>query len=316
MMVLTLQRKKKPWPDVGDLTFSPDGTRLLAVGTGVAYPRPSPPPELWDATAGKRVATLSAGVSHSHPSGRWLFASDDKGRFVAHDLQTGETRATSVEGFRVGYPQPTPDGRRVVFNLRPPTGWDTAGIAIHKWTPDGTLGPGRTIPPPPKDGPLSSYSGPHLLPDGERFAAHRTGLGDPPRVTLFSLADGSALSTTTLDVQDRPLLAVAPDGSRYAAAIKTVLFAWDDPGGGAAPRVAKNDGRKQFTAIAWHPSGTYLAATSNDETVKLFDTRSWAVAKTYTWDVGRLRGVCFAPDGLRAAVGSDTGQVVVFDLDL
>ena len=37
---------------------------------------------------------------------------------------------------------------------------------------------------------------------------------------------------------------------------------------------------------------------------------------TFTWDVGRLRSVAFSPDGTRAAVGSDTGKVVVWDVDL
>jgi hypothetical protein len=40
------------------------------------------------------------------------------------------------------------------------------------------------------------------------------------------------------------------------------------------------------------------------------------VAQTYSWAVGRLRSVCFSPDGMRAAVGSDTHKVVVFDVDV
>lgn len=78
----------------------------------------------------------------------------------------------------------------------------------------------------------------------------------------------------------------------------------------------QNDSGRWFTALAFHPSGHYLAATSNDATVKLYDTATWQVAKTYTWDVGRLRSVAFSPDGTRAAVGSDTGKVVVWDVDL
>lgn len=71
-----------------------------------------------------------------------------------------------------------------------------------------------------------------------------------------------------------------------------------------------------FTGMAFHPSGRYLAATSNDATVKLYDTASWQLATSFTWDVGRLRSVAFSPDGTLAAVGSDTGRVVVWDVDL
>lgn len=77
-----------------------------------------------------------------------------------------------------------------------------------------------------------------------------------------------------------------------------------------------NDNRKHFTAIAFHPSGRYLAATSNDATVKLYDTDTWQLAKTFEWNVGRLRSVAFSPDGALAAVGSDTGKIVVWDVDL
>lgn len=75
-------------------------------------------------------------------------------------------------------------------------------------------------------------------------------------------------------------------------------------------------GKHKVTGLAFHPSGRVLAATSNDETVKLFDTATWTLAKTFTWKVGRMRSVAFSPDGTLAAAGSDSGQVVVWDVDL
>lgn len=108
-------------------------------------------------------------------------------------------------------------------------------------------------------------------------------------------------------------------GSRASASVVVQSGIWlrvqrgDDFG--AAPQHLRNDGRKHFTGVAFHPSGRYLAATSNDETVKLYDTTTWDVARTFTWDIGRLRGVAFSRDGALAAVGSDTGKVVVWDVD-
>ncbi len=81
-------------------------------------------------------------------------------------------------------------------------------------------------------------------------------------------------------------------------------------------RVVENDNKKHFTGIAFHPSGRYLAATSNDATVKLYDTTTWEVARTFTWEIGRMRSIAFSPDGTLAAAGSDTGKVVVWDVDL
>ncbi|MCE9567205.1 MAG: hypothetical protein K8U57_34820 [Planctomycetes bacterium] len=78
----------------------------------------------------------------------------------------------------------------------------------------------------------------------------------------------------------------------------------------------KNDNKKRFTGIAFHPSGKYLATASNDATVKFYDTTSWQVAKAFTWDIGKMRSVAFSPDGTLAAAGSGTGKVVVWDVDL
>jgi WD40 repeat protein len=58
-----------------------------------------------------------------------------------------------------------------------------------------------------------------------------------------------------------------------------------------------------------------LATTSNDTSATIWDTTTWEVRRRYVWQIGRLRTVAFAPDGLRCAAGSDTGQIVVWDLD-
>jgi WD40 repeat protein len=84
----------------------------------------------------------------------------------------------------------------------------------------------------------------------------------------------------------------------------------------AKPLTFRNDCREEFTALAFHPSGRFLAATSNDATVKLYDTQTWAVAQAYTWGVGRLGSVTFSPDGMLAAAGGDTSKIVIWDVDV
>lgn len=84
----------------------------------------------------------------------------------------------------------------------------------------------------------------------------------------------------------------------------------------APPIRLLNKSRRHYTGLAFHPSGAYMAATSNDATVTFFDTRTFAEARTFQWQIGRLRSVAFSPDGALAAVGSDRGQVVVWDVDL
>jgi WD40 repeat protein len=76
-----------------------------------------------------------------------------------------------------------------------------------------------------------------------------------------------------------------------------------------------NSSRQDVTAAAFSPNGKLLATTSNDTTVTMWDTATWQPIRQYGWEIGRLRAVAFAPDGLTCAAGSDTGKVVLFDVD-
>jgi len=116
--------------------------------------------------------------------------------------------------------------------------------------------------------------------------------------------------------KDLNSVAASPDGRFVAAQYLRVLVVWRASNFAEPPTEVIQLGRKHFTGIAFHPSGKYLAATSNDETVKLYDTATWELAHTFTWKVGRMRSIAFSPDGAIAAAGSDKGQVVVWDVDL
>jgi WD40 repeat protein len=92
------------------------------------------------------------------------------------------------------------------------------------------------------------------------------------------------------------------------------LLVWSVPELGEAKKVL-NDTRKHFTSLAYHPSGNFLFATSNDATVHVFDTTTWQRVRRFTWKLGRLRSVAVSPDGTLAAAGGDKGEVVVWDVD-
>jgi WD40 repeat protein len=114
---------------------------------------------------------------------------------------------------------------------------------------------------------------------------------------------------------DRTRLLFRPDGKQLIGVHKLCLLVWPIPGGGK-PELVRNDSRKHFTAAAFHPSGRYLFTTSNDTTVTVWDAASWGRVTRFTWQVGRLRSVAVSLDGALAAAGSDSGQVIVWDVDL
>jgi|GEM_PF-4100509 len=109
---------------------------------------------------------------------------------------------------------------------------------------------------------------------------------------------------------------ISPKGDLIASVCNTEIRLYSRARRWQRFRSIKADGRKHFTDVAFHPNGGYLAVTSKDETVKLYDTATWDVAHTFTWKIGRMRSIAFSPDGALAAAGSDKGQVVVWDVDL
>lgn len=169
-------------------------------------------------------------------------------------------------------------------------------------------------------GPDHACWGAAYFPNGERFiAVERTGSDSGHWVIQLVVRDSA--TGEVVDSYPCPYIAVgrmafSPGGEWLLAEVRMTLAIWSGRDVANGPHLVHNDNRKHFTGIAFHPSGHYLAATSNDHTVKLYDTATWKVARTFTWNVGRLRSVAFSPDGTRAAVGSDKGQIVVWDVDL
>jgi WD40 repeat protein len=155
-----------------------------------------------------------------------------------------------------------------------------------------------------------------LLPSEDRFLVVENHSNSRTRVALRSLETGEILATGRIPNRTATALALSPDGTRAVVLSEMSLFVYTTSKLKAAPRKVTNDNRKHFTGIAFHPSGRYLAATSNDATVKLYDTTTWALARTFTWDIGKMRSIAFSPDGTLAAAGSDTGKVVVWDVDI
>jgi WD40 repeat protein len=316
--VIVLEGKKG---DVTHLAFGPGGGLLAASGGGRGL-------EIWDLPSGNKWGRYAKGVHLRdgspafHPTRPLCYAPAYDG-VVAIETDTKKAR-TLKPPIRPYFGESgwglTPDGEALVGYF------DTLnGIGLFRRKPDDTLKPAWSIKT--ERGTRASRDPMRPLairvsPDGEWFVCVEADRGRfgwdwrPVQVSVRSMKDGTILRNVPLPSGTHPWPAVAPAGRHFVTVCLGRFLLWKADDLSAKPAEVKNDNRRHFTGIAFHPSGRYLAATSNDATVKLYDTTTWKLAKTYTWDIGRMRSIAFSPDGTLAAAGSDSGKVVVWDVDL
>lgn len=294
---------------VESLAFSPDGGTLAV---SAAFEQAV----VHDLTGTRPPVLIGGGRLPGHtvlrfePGGRVLAASTMDGR-TRFDRDSGVALGVSprdplARGLVVGF-DVTPSGDRLI----------TSQIEIDRsrlcgWEPEGE---GWGLLWSAESGDSSD---PALSADGRRAAhvAFETGnYALPPRLRVYDAVTGELVASRPFPYTELPEPHYRPDGRQVVAVHEMTLVVWDPiiPG---KPALVRNDSRRHFTAAAYHPSGRYLFTTGNDATVTVWDTDSWARVRRFDWDIGRLRSVAVSPDGLLAAAGSDTGRVVVWDVDV
>jgi WD40 repeat protein len=231
------------------------------------------------------------------------------------DLASGAVTPVPMEQHAATHFSCSPDGQSVVFgqsdsrSSRPNKVFrrPLADLTTTEWDVDS---------------PYRQHYPPMFLPDPDRFVTFETWIEPTPFRAGRAYATRSSRTGETVSVilsKDEEVYynPVQSADRRLIAARRTKFIAvYRSEDMTQPPVVISNDSRKEFTGLAFHPSGRFLAATSNDATVKLYDTQTWRLAHAFDWEVGRLRSVAFSPDGTLAAAGGDKGKIVVWDFDL
>jgi WD40 repeat protein len=290
------------------------------------------PLQVWDADAARPLTLEERVVPETH--GAFAFAPDGRTLVIAgnrwlwyYDTATGRMRfprlPTGNRRHRLLAARLHPDGRllasygpraSIAFTWYDPlgkplpdggfSGNSVAAVTAMEFTADGralvTLGRG----------------GLHLWEVAtRRCLVHRPGNLQP---FLFL---GRPINPDRRRLVHRPgnlqsdRLSITPDG-RLAAfldgtAVRVESFTNLDSGTTLRP-----GSRQRFLSAAFTPDGRWLVTAGPGEAVTFWDVTNWQPAHEYAWDVGRLKCVAVAPDGLRAAAGTDKGQIVVWDVDL
>jgi WD40 repeat protein len=290
---------------IDELAFTPDGSGIVAPAgsNGVCY---------WKTLTGDgkaEVLTLPAKVVKRlvfAPDGRTLYAGSDQ--LCAFDLAGRTGTVLDIPKWASLWFGVSPDGKRLAVAEAPK---DTAHTRLTLWATDSLAGPLREVLISP-----IIYSQLQFTPSGERFvlleSEHLPSFEWQARYvwrasdTLEAIEDSDPLP----EMPDQMIL--SPDGSLVACRLRDTITLYRR---GGRRVTIKNDGKKQFTGMAFHPSGRTIAATNNDKTVKVYGVESSDLIRTFSWEIGRTRSVAFSPDGAVAAAGSDTGKVVVWDVD-
>jgi WD40 repeat protein len=99
------------------------------------------------------------------------------------------------------------------------------------------------------------------------------------------------------------------------AAIRQNAICFSDAQTGARLREVRLE-KKQVQDFAVSPDRAHLVVVSNEEVVRIWETRGWGERPGFAWQIGKLKCIAFAPDGLRAACGSQRGTILIWDWDL
>lgn len=301
---------------VESVAFSPCGRFIAAGGLGI---------ELWDVgleRAWRWGWDRQGGHRNQyvrkvafHPAGEWLFGSIPGYELFQVRAQDGESIVfPTLFPQAIGGERPNPHS---TFDLSPIDG--RIGVGHHSGC--GCWARPISLAATEKAIWLNRVAGTDaselvFLCDGRLLThAHRP-WNVPPRFRVLSDSVGTELQVVPSGIQRIERLRASHDGRFLAAARDDTVRVWSVAHLHRPPRVLTNDSKKQITDFAFHPGGRHLATVSNDRGVIFWDTETWRPTKSFDWHEGRMRSLAFSPDGLVAAAGSDTGHVVLFDVEL
>lgn len=308
MLVLPGQRRGAEF-----LAFSPDGVLLAVTDRGG-------PVEVWDVPAGRLAHTIPA-RAHSdayglqfHPLTGELYLPANSAGVLVFDPKSGASKTTKLRGAVVARAAVAPDGRCLLYYHYQTT---CREIRRRDVRPNGRTVKGWAVPLYPPDNQDGWTRSLQFVGDGSRFATTDYAGKGGNRVAVRSVEDGALLKTAAIPHAEPWGLAVSADASWFVVRGGGSLMVWHESEFASDPHVLK-PGKKQesYSAMAFHPNGRLLAVAAGQQVLFLGAGGTWKPVMTFACGIGRLTGVCVAPDGSKAAAAASDGRIAVWDLDV
>lgn len=275
------------------VAVSPDGRHLAALaGTSVFVLN-------WDGQRQTKWNQRYAGQLAFSPDGEWLAV----GGSAPVVWRVGEPRPQVPPHFAhtrysggVGF---APDGKHL-YASRVPFG--TAGERMDRWSLP-LLKPAEGFdgwPPFPR----LAFS-----PDGQFVGCVRH-----DRFELrFAVSGGISARLLMPGDPDSAFAAFSPDSTRAAVGWDGELHILDALAGKEV-RWLMSPGAP-FRDASYTGSGKHLVTADDAGGLKFWNPTTWTVERTYEWHAGPLTCVSCTADGLAGACGTESGKVLLFDVD-
>jgi len=311
---------------INTVDWSPDGKRILVTQL-------SAPPQSWDALTGEERQTyqpVEADVATWSPDGHHIALSQrnrsDLPFLTVVNATTGALEAelpqaigqTDISG-RFAW---SPDGQYLALG-------DDKEFVVKLWSPTtGTFNRTYTIPTPDKyeinwiqdlvwspDGQYLAATIPEIAMSPDGHEKKESGLVFPSLsgVYIWHSQSGDLLFYYQAEIPSNTngslLVSWSPDGKRFACANRTSVQIVDLA---LQKSVLTYTGHAlEPTSIAWSPDGQYIASSTYDWTVQVWESETGIVRFLYQGHTAVVTDVAWSPDGkYLASCGVDgTAQV-------